>query len=685
MKSSTWQPPDMLASGQDRAGWAEDLVQEGERWLGQQPSYKDLNRSIDLIAGKPDVASQENRSKLTTNRAKRSLREIIGTLSDTRYLDSFTTDNKAFTDEAEMLNKIAKAIYYESSFDRAMKGCVQWMCAGGSGYIWPVYRSTRMGPGASRAICFDVYGPCDVLPFMMPQNNDIQACYAVTVIRMMPLPEAHSKFPAFQHKLKAVGKRRFNASTVVTTRMAMIERWRMGNQEKGPWSQNYCEIRYTLIRDMRLNTTHMPVPMGDAGSSWAYVVPFLGMDIPSRETEPGVDGKMQRKLKAASEEDCYLYPNMRLMITASGVDVPLYDGPAFDWHGRFPARFSVDDWPWEPLGYSLVRDVYDMERARQFMEQTIDMVAKARMDPGLAYDMNAGLNAGNMDDLDPWEVRKRLGVDGDPSKVMTTLVPRDLMEVPGWVMEWRKELADMEDYQLGVNAMSNLTKAKMNVAQEGMEKLLEMAGPLVKDISRSMEPPMRDVMEMTKYDILQYFDTARTMRYVGPDGMSEMVFDFDPSTLVPSHMMNEDKSNPTVFGSRMERAKIFAENLRLSITPYSLHAVTQTQQKLMMLQLFRSGFPISPDTVARALDMPNWGSIDGNTELDRWQNWKKIEVEFAAQIKALGQSLLGTPQAGVGDGGGPKATGGRPPSGKKPIHSELKAGALGPRAVVSQS
>ena len=56
-----------------------------------------------------------------------------------------------------------------------------------------------------------------------------------------------------------------------------------------------------------------------------------------------------------------------------------------------------------------------------------------------------------------------------------------------------------------------------------------MSGPIVRDISASMESPMADVMEMMKYQILQYIDTARVMTYVGPDGVTPETLDFDPT------------------------------------------------------------------------------------------------------------------------------------------------------------
>ena len=86
----------------------------------------------------------------------------------------------------------------------------------------------------------------------------------------------------------------------------------------------------------------------------------------------------------------------------------MVDGPARDWHGMIPPRFFADDWAWEPMGFSLIRDVLDTERARQFTERAMDMKIKAQMDPALIYD-STKINPGTAeavrsvgDEKTPW-------------------------------------------------------------------------------------------------------------------------------------------------------------------------------------------------------------------------------------------------------------------------------------------
>jgi hypothetical protein len=408
------------------------------------------------------------------------------------------------------------------------------------------------------------------------------------------------------------------------------------------------------------------------------VVPYLGMDIAANDVKNG-----QRYMRPATIDDCRLYPNMRLMVTASGVEEPVYDGPAWDWHGYFPPRFSSDDWVTEPMGLSIFRDVFDLERARQFTERAIDMKVKAQMDPGMAYDQTK-INSGTAEELDPWEMRKRLGVDGEvDEKTFRTILTEAQMKVGGEPFEWIKYLDESQDYYLGTNQVSALAKAKMSTGQEGADDLLRIAGPITRDICAGMEGPMADVLEMQKYQDLQFFDTARTMRYVGPDGVTPETFDFDPASLVPSHMPGEDDGNSSQF-SRMERAKNFARGLSLTPTPGYLHGIPQTQQKLLLLQGWRSGFPIDPARVAKVYGIENWETSD----FPKWKDYKKSELEFAAQMKTEGASLAPPGQAQGGSpspagGGGNK--GGRPSSGTKPPAAKTKGSAEGPRATISTS
>jgi hypothetical protein len=670
---NSWQPPDRLADGRRRGAWQQQIIETSEGWLRKQPFWNDLSKAEDIIRGKELQKADENRSDLTSNRLKRLGREMVASISDVRYPeDVWCSDNKAYQNELTMFSKLARGVWYESRAPYSVRRLTQWFMLGGTSYLWPIYRRKSLVDPNSNGECFDEYSPRDVLPFMVDDRN-WQDTYAVTFVKMVSIPKAHAMFPLYQDQIQAVSKKRRD-SEVIGARLGFIRSLR-GQDNKWPSSDLWAEISYTMIRDLSFNNTGLPIPMGDPGASWSYVVPYLGQDIPSNEVQGGT-----RKMRPAGLDDCRMYPNMRMMISVSGVIEPVYDGPAWAWHGMFPPRFCADDWVSEPMGLSIFRDVFDLERARQFTERAIDMKMKAQMDPAMKYD-NTLIPAGTADQLDPWEMRKRLGVDGEVDKAISTLIPFEMMKIGAEPFEWIKYIADSQDYYLGMNQLAALAQAKMSTGQEGADDLLSMAGPIVRDICAGEEVPMADVLEMEKYDILQNFDTARVMSYVGPDGVTPETFDFDPKTIVPSHMPGEDNSNASQF-SRMERAKAFARQLRLTATPGYLHGIPQTAQKLLLLQGIRAGLPISPQRVLKQV----FNIENVEQEISDWQDFREMQIEMAQKIQREGLSLgmadAGSPSTGSGTGGRKP---GRPPSGNKPPTAKVKGTAEGPRAVISES
>ena len=289
------------------------------------------------------------------------------------------------------------------------------------------------------------------------------------------------------------------------------------------------EFRYTTVRDLSINEGKEPKAMGAPGGLESYVVPHVGQQIPTGNFTTSMTGEKIRETRKAEEDDCYLYPNLRLFISQTGMTQPIYDGPFWDClHGCTPwFAISADEWPWEP-GYALSEDIDSIGQTRQQFMRGLDQTAKQRFDPAFIYDKNAGLNRKTMEQFDPYEERGRLGVDGPvDEKVLKTALPEVLMTIPEWAFAWNEKLEKTEDYLLGLDAMDNLAKAKVAGADDALLKAMEEAGPIVKDISNSCNEPVSDLMMMCLSLVLQYYPTGRIMTYTGPDGVSREVFDLD--------------------------------------------------------------------------------------------------------------------------------------------------------------
>jgi len=694
-----WQPPpnEGAENKAARQDWLQQVVSVGEQYNASLTSARDVARGISMISGRAADAPNQARSNLKIPREKRALREVIANISDIRTIDAFSSENPSYQSFLEMLNKIWKAVYFESKFPTAFKRAVQWMTVGGYSYISPVYRNIRLSSRTSKRIDFDVFSSQDCLPFQLPDDNDVQGAYAWTRAIFMPVFEGHAKFPKFQSKLKPIARRRYSGN-ISKDRIALAERFRndsrtaSGQAQGGNWTEQMMEFRYTTVRDLSINEGKEPKPMGDAGAPWSYVVPFVGQMIPTGNWTLSKDtGKQVRELRKADEEDCYLYPNLRLFISQTGMNEPIYDGPSFDWHGMHPlVRVSADEWPWEP-GYSLAEDIDSIAQVRQKFMRGLDQTANQRFDPSFMYDKNGGLNRKTMEQFDPYEERGRLGVDGPvDEKTVRTALPESLMTIPEWAFGWNKTLEDHEDYILGNNAMDNLARAKVAGADDALLKAMEEAGPIVKDISNSCNAPVEDLMSMCLSLVLQYYPTGRMMQYVGPDGVSREVFDLDPTTIVPDHMPHETNKEEKSAFSRMQRTQNFCEAVHATIAPGELHGVVQTGRKLLLLQLQRSGFMIDSETVAKACDIPNYGTIPGNTVREKWKSEQGEKLEFAVQMKQLETSLVapqGSPSAPpeVSNLVSGHAQPGRPPSGNRPPELKTKGSAEGPRATITES
>ena len=681
-----WQPPPQDAKGSEKMAWVNDVVSCAEQYNSSLLSARDVGKAIAMISGSGERTPNQSRSDLSIPREKRALREVVAHIADIRSIDAYTSDNPAYQEFLTMANKIGKAVLFEGRFSKHFKKATQWLAAGGFSFVSPVYRNMRLQAKSARRIDFDVYSCNDALPFQVPDDNAVQGCYAWTRIRFMPEYEAHAKFPRFQSKLRPVARRRYSGNAA-KDRISLAERFRAGAGvgTAGNWAAQMDEIRYTTVRDLSVNDTKKPVPMGKPGSLESYIVPFLGQELPTAEfVQPGI-----RKTRKATEEDCFLYPNLRLIVSQTGMQEPLYDGPFWDWHGMHPlARFSADEWPWEP-GYSLAADIESVGNTRRDFMRGMDQTARQRFDPAIVYNKDSGISRKTMEKFDFYEERARLGVDGPvDDKTMRTALPEAMLNIPEWAFGWEKMLCDDEDYLLGLDALKNLAKAKIASADSAIEKAQEEAGPIATDISHGMEDPMSEIMEMVLPMVLQYYPTGRIMQYVGADGVSKEVFDLDPASLVPSHGPDEDPANGPSIYSRMERVKTFVSNIHAQITPGSLHGEVQTKQKLLLLQMQRSGFMIDSETIAKATDIHNWGQLPGNTIREKWQAEQEMKLEFAERMKALATSLQ--PQGASGPPEPNTATGnhgrpGRPPTGNKPAQLKTKGSAEGQRAVISHS
>jgi hypothetical protein len=698
----SWQAPAFERDDEFKLGFIRRAIDHGVKWNEDHVDQTSMQKAMDILAGKTGGDVSSKWSKFTTGDLKRAVTEIVETLADIRPFWGYNTDSKAFESHANMMSKVAKAIYLECFVDRALKDALQMAAATQCGFLHPIYSRSMYGAGEGE-FRFVVLGQPDVLPVQLPRDRDYQRAYLVTLAIPFGVAEAHARFPEYQQYLKPFAKKKYGRTKGGEARRSYDQtRWKMHSLDS-QLEQN-TDIYYTYILDLRINYGELdpegkPVldadgnrlgkelEMGQPGTSWYYKVPFVGQEITRFE-----DGRTVAR--PATEDDCRVYPQRRLMISCD--NALMYDGPAFDWHSMVPLiPFYFDKWAWGDAN-SLFDGTYPIQDAIDDLARSIYRVAMARVRTSKSYNMDittgdkqAKLTSRQAEAIDPFDTDQTWGVDGEIKEpVFRPPLPEWCYNVPDYVLKVVEFLQNSIQRQLGLDQIKALEKLRANI--QDPEKALDAEGPVVMGTSRSMEMGFRDLGIMMKSLILQYKTTRDIMQIVGAEGIPATVFDYSPEMVTPSHMPGEqtiDAQGQPVPSAvdQMTRAKTFDKNLKYFITPHSMHYIAQNKFKLNLLAAKDKGVVVDPQTMAEAFEIPNWGSIDGSTVKEKVFAWAKEQLTEQAEIAKLQKALGLEPPEEQGKPGPAPGSGGRPPTNKKPPKAKQKGPASGGRVVLSTS
>lgn len=700
-QATTYECPSRLMAEREKLAWIQQGVREGENYLQGQRAYQDIDRAIDVINGTDE---DENRltdlSRVRVNRLKRQIREVVATLSNLRPLWGFKSDNPTYEHQTEILNKLVLSWWHSTFADRKIREALQYAAVQGTGYLSPVWERDfwHLGRGD---VALHAYGPKDILPIQMGRDHDLQRAYAVVIRTESPINLARKMYPLAGDRIHAdrgapmdmkKGQRR---ATKYISPALVYAAGKDKSSEQTPFPM--VDIYNVYIMDTSYNDTGTDVLMGEPGANWSYIVPYFGKEVDTGQ----MDALGRSVIHRVTPEEAMYYPRRRLIVATNyGL---LYDGPSPFWHGRVPlVQFRVDDWPWDFLGYSLVHDGESIQKSNNNLFRAIDDSANLRLRPPKIYDKTL-VSQGAIDLFDTRMPNSALGVDmsmGDPVRFLSE---KGQYDVPQWIIEHLQAQEERMSDLMGLKDLTALAKARQTPSSDSIEKLMELAGPLVTDMSRNMERSMRELGDMFKAYVFQFYTAPRRVQILGKDGITEDDFYYRPGSLIPSHLPGEDPLAPK--SKEQDRAFWHMNNFLFHVTPNSMHQITQMTKKMLYLQLWRDQrFPISPQTVAEALDIPNWGTLDGNTEFDKWINYMRQYNELQIQLQTDQQMAMMKLQMLAGGGQDPAsalATGlsaglqanqlsgqgqpneGRPPSGGEPPHVESKDG--GQRQTVAES
>lgn len=628
--------PSQNATEDARLGWLKECVREGDTFLRNQTGFTDIKKGKEIIAGLQLNKLPEQLSRINVNLQKRLIRDVVATMSNLRPLWGYSTDNQNLDKQGEMLNKLLVSWYQSTFADRGIRKGLQYAGALGTGYIGPDWKSDFWTRGRGD-ITIKSYGPEQVIPCQLPSDMDLQRAYAVTLKEEVPINLARANFPTMAGKIipdrqspsglkKGLGRMASFLSPVLN-RFASDQRSRKSIETVFP----VVDIYQTYVMDMSINEGPDPIVMGEPGTYWNYTVPVFNSlkDDGSRVTL----------------EEARMYPWRRLITWCnSGL---LRDNTSYWWHGMVPVvPLYFDDWAWEFLGYSMTRDLDSIEQSSNALRRGMDDSANARLRPALMHD-DRTISDSLMESLDVRQGGQTVGVDFTTSeRPIRPILEPGYYDVPQWIPNVIASNDEMMKYLSGVNDFTAVAKARQLPSSDSIEKIMEMAGPVVTDISRNMEASLGRLGEMIKCLFFEFYTAPRRLQILGDAGHDEHDDDYyEPASMIPSHMGDEDTVVPSKY-SMVQRAQRYMNSFFFKITPNSLHQINQMARKLLYIQLQKAGIPIDPWTMATINDIPNFGPPPAGTTtvFEKWVAFEKIKGDLTAHIQAKAMEIQASEQ-----------------------------------------
>lgn len=694
MPTANYEIPHYALPSDLKITWLNEAVQEGDAWLRTQQPTQAFEQVRTLLSAPGGNEKTDGLSAVGYNKAKRVARELVASLAHFKHQGEFgTTRNtdKELYDQAQVLTTLDRSWEQDPKVERAHRSGVQLAVAFGTGYFWevwdPSYHSAYRGD-----IRLTALRPQDVTFIQMPATHDIQEAYMTIVKEELPINIARAKYgsqyPAFAAAL--IPDR--VAPSWLARGLQKVQKWLApalrvaGKLQQDDVVYPTVDIYHAYTLDRSINTGPTPVEMGmwadDPVSgkrvpltNWSYKVPALGDPIPTSMMNPATN---QPFTVPAGPSECLLFPLRRYTIWSKTAIA--YDGTSPWWHGATPvARMRFNDWAWEALGSSLVAELGTMQEGIVELLRQIEDAGAARLNPARVVDENRA-SRNFAETFNPRKAGVVATADLSAGPVIDFPVPPEYYNVPEWITQFIKDQEERMDYIAGVKDLVAVAKAQQIPGADTLEKLLEMAGPIVQDLISQVAEPLNQLGRWRLYYYFQFYTQERMARYRDDDQVQHAYY-FAPESL--RMVLPEQSSDPEQIKQRGH-----IDSFVFTMTQSGMNEIYRMTAKLFYTQLYKLGFPIDPWTLARFFQLASFGAPPKgtNTIMERWQAWKMMEIEMQVELQAqLAQSaaaagLMQQPGAEGGAEGesGEGGEGGDKPGGDKPTPGSGKEGGRPP-------
>lgn len=569
-------------------GWLKECIQEGDLINRSDPSYEGIDRAQQYVVGEqltPEHRKLKYLPQITINETRKAMQAHVSALTDLQPAAGWRSLNPAYHQQADLLNQYAIAEYVTCGFDLDLGDVIKYALAGGTGDLvldWdphaPLGGSHQMSPR----------DPRDTLPLRPSQARDAQLWEGVTFRELHTVNVLKGMYPTMSHLFKAatdnavgrvMGRFRQGISRLISpaSPLDMIEGGAAGATRRV--QPGRIVLYRSYFRDRTINLTQKPIPMGQPGTNFAYLVP------------PGKP----------------LYPRGRLLVATD--DAIIYDGPSTYWHGMWPfARLRLWSVPWQFLGIPLFNDLLPVQDAINETVHDARLALRQHVDPDIIYNRNA-VSEATMRLLDPRRPGKRIRVQpgfGEPYKKDEGPSPQAIAQC---LELWDRLTTKFTDLS-GTANLSALLQLRQLPSADTIQKYYEALTPEIRHEARQVEIFLRDLSEMMKVNYFQFLSQTKRVQILGPAGETLQDFDYDPGKMVPAlkpGMTGYTKELDPDLTTPDERAQFFHKQFVFVVAPNSVLAVNAQEKKMLHLQLARMGY-LDIVTLAETLTIPNFGT-----------------------------------------------------------------------------
>jgi hypothetical protein len=623
------------AVGNPTIAWLQEAVTESEAFLAAQPGYDQISAAIDSIMSQDEMARKSDGKSILsttrTNRVAKIAEDLAALMTDTKPFWDYSVANRRFEQHAQIYGKLATFWYQRRNIDLRLADAIKYYVVGGTGYLHLFWNPDIEDIDAT------AIDPRNVLPIRPLGYESCESCLGIIIKQKVPVNYIRDKYHVdvkSEQDGSAVtwlNKMRDSAADVISPIWTFRKAGKANETElpRIPTVTLYtCYLkddRRNSRKDMKDAFTNKPIQMGE----WE-------------------DGKPQNNWSYEVALGEKLYPNRRMIVWVAQ-DI-LYDGPSMYWHGHFPVlKLTLNPYPWTWLGKAPVWDLLQLQGSLNKLLRVVDDHAAQVAQPGSIHDKNS-VSRSEFSSFDTrrsgWKIYQNPLAGKGIQIVTPPPLDQAIWEHIKWIQDEMKELS-------GVADLGQLMSLKQIPSNDSVEAIIHSMTPAIRFRSRILEAFTRELAMQLAYDFSQFYTLPMRVVELGPGGVVQDDFDFDPGSMLPDFVHDSDYAQD---GSivpesllrgpmpRWNRAKEFLRRFVFKISPGSWLNSAQVEQKMIYLQLTRAGW-MDIFTLWEILGIPNIGVLPDN-------------------VRTIPERLLYMQQLGLGgdvNAAGRKASGQSPP------------------------